>query len=265
MFQENYKSKIQLVYGVLNKKIDNNNYIMEEYPKNSLLGQLEQKGFLEEDNQKVDYLPFGVLTGGVESSPFVKKVDDSELKPEPKIIQKRLNDLDANIFQEGNYLDIQDSELTKEEKINKLKKMMKKLDEKIFMLEDSDDEILMKKLNDEKEALEEAVKLLEGDVDNLFISNKLLAENLSVAEFASKMHIKEKLREIEKFIFKFCPILHKCFLVRHALNKLVMLNESAKELLMKKIPYGEQEIRYSDFIAYLSCANVIHAKLTKKM
>ena len=54
-------------------------------------------------------------------------------------------------------------------------------------------------------------------------------------------------------------------MVRHALNKLVMLNESAKELMTKKIPYGESEIRYNDFTAYLSCANVIHAKLTKKM
>ena len=35
--------------------------------------------------------------------------------------------------------------------------------------------------------------------------------------------------------------------------------------MAKKIPYGEQELRYNDFTAYLSCANVIHAKLTKKM
>ena len=34
---------------------------------------------------------------------------------------------------------------------------------------------------------------------------------------------------------------------------------------LEKIPYGESELRYSDFIAYLSCANVIHAKLTKKI
>ena len=239
--------------------------MMEKFPKNSLLGQLEQNGLIEDDTIKSDYLPFGVLTGGIETSPFVSDSVEEENKIEQKIIKKRLNDLDANIFQEGSFIDIEDSELTVDEKINKLKKMIKNLDNKIFMLEDSDDGILIKKLKDEKEALIEAIKLLEDNDENLFLNNKILQENLNISQFASKIHLKEKMRQVEKFIFKFCPILHKSFLVRHALNKLIMLNDSAKELLMKKIPYGEQEGRYNDFIAYLSCANVIHAKLTKKM
>lgn len=239
--------------------------MMEKYPKNSLLGQLEENGlFSESETPAPTHLPFGVLTGNMDMSPFNPYVEenDTEEKKEAKFIKKRLNDLDANIFQEGNFLNIDDEELSKDEKVKKIRLLIKRLDEKIFMLEDSDDDMLLDKLKKEKEALNEAMNLLLGDEKEL---SDFIVQNPKVKEIAVKMHLKEKIRKVEKIIFKFCPVLHKSFLVRHALNKLVMLNESAKELMLKKIPYGEQEIRYSDFIAYLSCANVIHAKLTKKI
>lgn len=131
------------------------------------------------------------------------------------------------------------------------------------MLEDSDDEILLKKLNDEREVLIDSIRLLDSENENI---NPIKQNaNEAIEKIASKVHLGEKIKKIENFIFKFCPVLYKSFLVRKALNKLVMLNENAKELMLKKIPYGESELRYSDFIAYLSCANVIHAKLTKKI
>ena len=245
----------------------------ENYQKNSLLGQLEKSGIINDEKNSIpqeggaiwageDFLPFGILTGGIETSPFNTNVIEEKEQKETKIVQKRLNDLDLNIFQETGFIDINDDELSLNEKIKKIKSLIKKIENKIFMLEDSDDEMLLDKLKNEKEALIEALKLLEKDeIQNPISQNA----NATINKIENKIHIKEKLRKLEKFILKFCPLLHKSLMVRHALNKLVMLNESAKELMTKKIPYGESEIRYNDFTAYLSCANVIHAKLTKKM
>lgn len=245
----------------------------ENYQKNSLLGQLEKSGIINDEKNSIpqegntigageDFLPFGILTGGIETSPFNTNVIEEKEQKETKIIQKRLNDLDLNIFQETGFIDINDDELSVNEKIKKIKSLIKKIENKIFMLEDSDDEMLLNKLKNEKEALIEALKLLEKDeIQNPISQNA----NATINKIENKIHIKEKLRKLEKIILKFCPLLHKSLMVRHALNKLVMLNESAKELMTKKIPYGESEIRYNDFTAYLSCANVIHAKLTKKM
>lgn len=245
----------------------------ENYQKNSLLGQLEKSGIINDEKNSIpqegntigageDFLPFGILTGGIETSPFNTNVIEEKEQKETKIIQKRLNDLDLNIFQETGFIDINDDELSVNEKIKKIKSLIKKIENKIFMLEDSDDEMLLNKLKNEKEALIEALKLLEKDeIQNPISQNA----NATINKIENKIHIKEKLRKLEKIILKFCPLLHKSLMVRHALNKLVMLNESAKELMTKKTPYGESEIRYNDFTAYLSCANVIHAKLTKKM
>ncbi len=245
----------------------------ENYQKNSLLGQLEKSGIIRDEEMSIpktdniseengDFLPFGILTGSFENSPFNSDAIKNSENKETKIIQKRLNDLDLNIFQENGFIDIDDKELSTSEKIKKIKSLIKKIENKIFMLEDSDDEMLLNKLKDEKEALLEALKLLEKDeIQNPISQNA----NDAINKIENKIHIKEKLRKLERIILKFCPLLHKSLMVRHALNKLVMLNESAKELMAKKIPYGESEIRYNDFTAYLSCANVIHAKLTKKM
>ena len=230
----------------------------ENYQKNSLLGQLEKSGIINDEKTSIpqtdktdeangDFLPFGILTGGFETSPFNSNKIENEPDKETKIVQKRLNDLDLNIFQEAGFVDIYDDELSLNEKIKKVKHLIKRIEDKIFMLEDSDDEMLLEKLKDE--------------IQNPISQNA----NATIKKIENKIHIKEKLRKLEKIILKFCPILHKSLMVRHALNKLIMLNESAKELMAKKIPYGEQELRYNDFTAYLSCANVIHAKLTKKM
>ncbi len=238
--------------------------MMDNYAKKSLLGQLEQSGILSNGQNAPEVLPFGMLTGNMtEPSPFIENPIENKTKQNTNIVQKRLNDLDLNIFQEGNFINIADEELTSNEKIKKIKSLIKKTDKKIYMLEDSDDKILKEKLLNEKEALTETLNLLEEGLQNP--NSIIFRENQNLRELAKKIKIEEKIKKMENFIFKFCPILYKSFLVRHALNKLVMLNENTKELMQKKIPYGESEIRYNDFIAYLSCANVIHAKLTKKM
>lgn len=244
--------------------MNNNYYMMDKYSKNSLLGQLEQSGIFNEDTANVEHLPFGILSKGIETpSSFAPDEEKKQSEPNQKIVKKRLNELDNNIFQDTSFININDEELSKEEKIKKIKFLIKKIDEKIFMLEDSDDEILLKKLNDEREVLIDSIRLLDSENENI---NPIKQNaNEAIEKIASKVHLGEKIKKIENFIFKFCPVLYKSFLVRKALNKLVMLNENAKELMLKKIPYGESELRYSDFIAYLSCANVIHAKLTKKI
>ena len=239
----------------------NNNYMMENYHKNSLLGQLEENGIDLQSNTEGEYLPFGTLTGNIENSPFnTNKYQSDPVEIEQKIVKKRLNELDFNLFQEGNFININDNELSKDEKIQKIKKLIKKIDEKLYMLEDSEDKILIEKLNNEKSALNDALLLIEGKNKEIFT-----IQNEKVKEIADKIHIKDKIEKIENLFFKVFPLLKKSFLVKKALNKLVMLNESAKNLSSKQIPYGESEGTYNDFITYLSCANVIHAKLTKKM
>ena len=215
-----------------------------KYPKKSLLDELKENGLLEKVEPNNTTLPFGNLTNS-------NKNEETKLpSPDLKIIKKRLNDVDFNFFQESNFLDIEDIDLTDDEKAEKIQKLIDKIDEKIYMLEDSVDEILLKKLNDEKEALNGALSLL-GQKD--FINMRAFSI------------IGEKLKLAENIIFSSCPFLKKIYMIKNALNKLMMLNETTSELMSKRIPYGEQEGRYSDFIAYLNCANVINAKLRKKI
>lgn len=68
-----------------------------------------------------------------------------------------------------------------------------------------------------------------------------------------------------KFLHKYFPKIHKRFLMGKALSKLNGLNENVKELVSKKIPYGESNQRYEALIEYLSSANTIQAKLAKKI
>lgn len=234
--------------------------MMENFFKNSLLGELKKNGIKLENNESGEYLPFGILTGNFEDSPFnVQNNNDDPIKKDVKIVKKRLNELDNNFFQETNYLDIKDDELTVVEKINKIKGLIKNIDEKIYMLEDSDDKILLEKLQNEREILEEAINILEDNQSGIKNMNK------AFMDLVKKIRLKESVEKMEKIFFTIFPNLKKNFLVRKALNKLVKLNESVNNLCSKKIPYGESEGRYNDFIAYLSCANVIHAKLTKKI
>lgn len=68
-----------------------------------------------------------------------------------------------------------------------------------------------------------------------------------------------------KFLYKYFPKLYKGFLLKRGLKKLNLLNQTAKDLLSKKIPYGESDERYNALIEYLSSANTIHAKLIKRI
>lgn len=68
-----------------------------------------------------------------------------------------------------------------------------------------------------------------------------------------------------KILYKYFPKIYKGFLIKKALNKLNALNQTAVELVSKKIPYGESEERYDELTGYISNANTIHAKLMKKI
>jgi len=186
---------------------------MDKYSKNSLLGQLKESGIItssEDESSQQGFLPFGILTGAMEQSPFVPIENpiqkDDVIEPVRENTKKRLNELDGNFFNQTEYLNGDNVEFLEEEN-----------------------------------------------------------EKKSIENINSKINFREKVKELEKIIFKICPKLHKNYLVRKALKRLIMLNENAKELMSKKIPYGESESRYSDFTAYLSSANLIHAKLTKKI
>lgn len=92
-------------------------YMPKKEYKNSLLGQLEQKGYIKENNQSGTFLPFGALTG-FEPPSFEdsNKVDSAKnynknaatntiqpketgAPPDKKpAVKKRLNDFDIDIF-----------------------------------------------------------------------------------------------------------------------------------------------------------------------
>jgi len=68
-----------------------------------------------------------------------------------------------------------------------------------------------------------------------------------------------------KFLYRYFPKIYKSFLIKKALDKLNNLNQTASDLVSKKIPYGESDKRYDALSEYLSSANTIHAKLLKKI
>lgn len=68
-----------------------------------------------------------------------------------------------------------------------------------------------------------------------------------------------------KILYRYFPKIYKGFLIKKALNKLKGLNQTAADLVLKKIPYGESEERYDALSDYISNANTIHAKLMKKI
>ncbi len=68
-----------------------------------------------------------------------------------------------------------------------------------------------------------------------------------------------------KILYKYFPNIYKGYLMKKALNKLKMINQTASALILKKIPYGESEERYDALSDYISNANTIHAKLMKRI
>ncbi len=68
-----------------------------------------------------------------------------------------------------------------------------------------------------------------------------------------------------KILYKYFPEIYKGFLIKKALNKLKSINQTAVELISKKIPYGESDERYNALINYISSSNTIQAKLMKKI
>ena len=234
--------------------------MMDKFSKNSLLRQIKEKGIVTNSSENGEHLPFGILTGNFEDSPFnLKNSQDNPIKKDVKIIEKHLNTLDNTLFNYSNYLNIEDRELSKNEKIKKIKELIKKANEKIFILEDSDNEEILDKIKADKENLLNALEVLnENDR-----TEKIININ---GKNSAKQNLKLGLNKFETFIFRLCPPLYKSFLVRKALYKLRKLNDSANEICNKEFPYhGEADGRYNDFIACLSCANTINAKLTKKI
>jgi len=70
---------------------------------------------------------------------------------------------------------------------------------------------------------------------------------------------------IGKILCRYFPKIYKGFLIKKALNKLKALNQTAAELVSKRIPYGESDKRYDALSDSISNANTIHAKLLKKI
>ncbi len=219
----------------------------DEYSKNSLLGQLKSSGILKNSDES-EHLPFGALSGmnDTEDVAFEEEfVDDDKENISPK---KRINDTDSNLLNTGG-IDVNNKNLSDEEKIKNIKQMIKKIDDKIYMLEDFDDKIMLKKLKDEKEAL-------------LFTLCSMLDDKEKNEAYDD---IQEVIPPFLKILFKIFPVIRKTYLMKSALKKLVVLNENAAEMVSKKVPYGEFEGRYSQFSACLKCANAISLKLEKKI
>ncbi len=68
-----------------------------------------------------------------------------------------------------------------------------------------------------------------------------------------------------KILYKYFPKIYKGFLLKRSLNKLKAINQTAAELISKKIPYGESEERYNTLINHITSANAIQARLVRKI
>lgn len=68
-----------------------------------------------------------------------------------------------------------------------------------------------------------------------------------------------------KILYKYFPKIYKGFLLKKSLNKLKAINQTAAELISKKIPYGESEERYNALINHITSANAIQARIVKRI
>ena len=208
--------------------------------------------------------------------PQSSKLQNNDEAPK-RIIQKRLNDFDFNILQDSAFVNIEDSELSDDEKISKVTNLIKEIDRKLFLIKERDNSKLKEKLLSDKEMLLGVLSRLNSNKNQgLAAINTELKEAINGSTFALLRSIRQILpndrdfdgyvyKALHKFMHKYFPKLYKGFLVKQALNKLMALNQTAGELLTKRIPYGESSQRYDALIEYLSSANTIHAKLLKKM
>ncbi len=204
------------------------------------------------------------------------KLQNNDSAPK-RIIQKRLNDFDFNILQDSAFVNIEDSELSDDEKVSKVTNLIKEIDRKLFLIKERDNSKLKEKLLSDREMLSSVLSRLNSNKNQgLAAINTELKEAINGSTFAFLRKIRQILpddknfegipcKTLHKFLHKYFPKLYKGFLVKQALNKLKALNQTAGELLAKRIPYGESSQRYDALIEYLSSANTIHAKLIKKI
>lgn len=245
---------------------------MERPFQNSLLGQLKVLGFNEEINEDQNPLAIHIENFDIENSPFgnlhKKEAEDPIKKNETKkVLQKRLNDYDFNILQSSTFVDIEDLELSDDEKIVKIQNLIKEIDKKLFLIEEREHSQFKDKLLEDRKLLSEILEKLKTARKTTTMGEEIKKNLTSTTNIAFEK-LKSVLPEtgsLGAFLYRFFPKIYKGILMKRALKKLNGLNQTAKELMNKKIPYGESDQRYDALIEYLSSANTIHAKLIKKI
>lgn len=196
-------------------------------------------------------------------------IDESKLKEKSPVFQKRLNSTDSAILEEIAYITLDDADLKLEKRIENCEQFLLEINEKLTVAE------IIKDVKEEKELLRQK-NILSKNLENLKVQYKtqnldtkltnILAKILNFPQSVKK-EIKKQFKLLfkrSKFIRQITP-LARSLSVRETLSRLNKINKSVDQLVMMKVPFGEQEERYQTLVNHLARATALHSQIQKEL
>ena len=190
-------------------------------------------------------------------------------KIEKLVYPKRLNSIDTSMLEDVAYTVIDDEDLKLEKKIENTEKILKELTEKLIVADIIKDEQKKEELLSQRNVLlQKRANLIEKYKSQNFFT-RLTSIYTKVKKFPQdfRNRVRKKLKNFirnSKLLRKITPLM-RTIIVRDTLNRLHKINKSVDELVMMKVPFGEQEAKYDALINHLSRATALQAKIRKEL
>lgn len=248
--------------------IHNKNMADKKQQSNNIENQVNFFQFTKEQ-LFVNLEKYDCVKKGNPSTLFATPSIKENQKTDKLVYPKRLNSIDTSMLEDVAYTVIDDEDLKLEKKIENTEKILKELTEKLIVADTIKDEQKKEELlSQRKIILEKHANLVEKyKSQNLFTKLSSIYAKLKKLPQECKNHIRKNIKNFirnSKLLRKITPLM-RTIIVRDTLNRLHKINKSVDELVMMKVPFGEQEEKYDALINHLSRATALQAKIRKEL
>lgn len=238
-----------------NKKRNNETVNFFQFTREQLFLNLEKYDFVSKNN------PNSLLG--------TNPIKQNESSSSANVYQKRLNSIDTSMLEDVAYTVLDDENLKLEKKIEDTEKILKELTEKLIVADTIQDIERKKELIYQRKALlTQRTNLLEQyKTKNVLTQFTTIYTKLIKLPYILNEKFRKKIKKIVKnsVILKKIKPLMRTIIVRDTLNRLHKINKSVDELVMMKVPFGEQEAKYDALINHLSRATALQAQIRKEL